>query len=114
MGIGPVLGAGTELVFNMSKSEMNKSAWPIQPGQSCQLQHGMKTSRRLEICQVLYDVKWSQAAAALREVRVYRPLIAFQRMVNMSANILRLSPSMLTFVAGECPQRTGISMARNP
>jgi hypothetical protein len=44
----------------------------------------------------------------------YFPVSAFHRITNTSINIWMLSRIMLTFVASECPQTTGISMDRSP
>src|SRR5215472_9191361 len=93
--------------------------------------HGPTLAALLYVCQVLCIAKCGahlnrglstvavesparSAQAGLKDFRGYRPTRAFQRILKTSANICMLSRSMLTFVAGECPQRTGISTARKP
>src|SRR5215472_2375652 len=60
------------------------------------------------------SVKYFVLQSSYYAWRRYRPRSAFQRITKTSRNICRLSRSMLTLVAGEWPQRTGISTARNP
>jgi len=62
---------------------------------------------------------WPRSQSAARATvaasfRGYRPISAFHRIRKTSVNICTLSRHMLTFVAGECAQRTGISIDRKP
>src|SRR5215469_3280052 len=81
--------------------------------------HGHEFRGTVYVCQVLCITKWKAThtlvlPCGIPDFRGYRPRRAFQRILKTSRNICTLSRSMLTFVAGECPQRTGISTARKP
>jgi hypothetical protein len=56
----------------------------------------------------------SAALASEGSERGYRPNSEFHRIMKTSRNICTLSRNILTFVAGECAQRTGISAERSP